>query len=113
MNGSRRQFVKQTLATSIGFTGLGLMLDRRLAAGWLHDQSVPGYGPLIPDPDAIIDLPAGFDYQILSKAGDTMNDGLLVPGKHDGMAAFHGPMRSRWNDDTRSKSRDLPGGIAA
>ena len=88
---NRRQFIHQALATSVGFAGLGLMLDRRLEAGWLHDQTIPGYGPLIPDPKAIIDLPAGFDYQILSKAGDTMNDGLLVPGKHDGMAAFHGP----------------------
>ncbi len=87
---NRRQFVQQALATSVGFAGLGLMLERRLEAGWLHDHSIPGYGPLTPDPKSIIDLPAGFEYQVLSKAGETMNDGLLVPGKHDGMAAFTG-----------------------
>ncbi|MBG85107.1 MAG: phosphatase [Phycisphaerae bacterium] len=90
-NRNRRQFVQQALATSVGFAGLGLMLERRLEAGWLHDKSIPGYGPLIPDPNSIIDLPAGFEYQVLSKAGEQMNDGFLVPGKHDGMAAFPGP----------------------
>ena len=36
----------------------------------------------------IMDLPPGFDYRIVSRAGDRMSDGLAVPGMHDGMAAF-------------------------
>jgi uncharacterized protein len=36
-------------------------------------------------------LPEGFSYKIVSKTGDPMGDGLLVPGKPDGMAAFPGP----------------------
>lgn len=50
-----------------------------------------GYGPLIPDPNGVFDLPQGFSYQILSRVGDSMSDGLLVPSVPDGMAAFPGP----------------------
>lgn len=42
------------------------------------------------DPKKIIDLAAGFSYQIVSKAGDKMADHLHVPYAHDGMAAFAG-----------------------
>ncbi len=37
-----------------------------------------------------MDLPAGFSYRIVSRAGDRMDDGLRVPNAHDGMAAFAG-----------------------
>jgi len=49
-----------------------------------------GFGPLLTDPAGVLDLPAGFDYRIVSRAGETMSDGLLVPQAHDGMAAFAG-----------------------
>ncbi|MDH5455055.1 MAG: PhoX family protein [Gammaproteobacteria bacterium] len=45
---------------------------------------------LVSDPDRILDLPPGFGYSVVSKAGTQMSDGLQVPGKHDGMAAFDG-----------------------
>ena len=45
-------------------------------------------GPLVPDPDGILDLPEGFTYTILDRKGDEMNDGFTVPGRPDGMAAF-------------------------
>ncbi|CAN5867757.1 PhoX family phosphatase [soil metagenome] len=51
----------------------------------------PGYGPLLPDPKGILKLPQGFSYRIISRRGDRMDDGLLVPGNPDGMAAFAGP----------------------
>ncbi|MGI9270154.1 MAG: alkaline phosphatase PhoX [Woeseiaceae bacterium] len=47
-------------------------------------------GPLRPDPERIIDLPAGFTYRVVSRSGDRMADGLRVPHDHDGMAAFPG-----------------------
>lgn len=47
-------------------------------------------GALRPDPDRILDLPAGFSYRVVSRAGDLMSDGLRVPHAHDGMAAFEG-----------------------
>lgn len=46
------------------------------------------FGRLLPDPDGILDLPAGFRYRVISTSGDTMDDGLLVPARADGMAAF-------------------------
>jgi secreted PhoX family phosphatase len=49
-----------------------------------------GIGPLRPDPDGLLDLPAGFSYRIVSRSGDTMDDGFKVPRAHDGMAAFPG-----------------------
>ena len=48
-------------------------------------------GPLRPDPGELLDLPEGFSYRVVSRAGDTMDDGLKVPPAHDGMAAFPGP----------------------
>jgi secreted PhoX family phosphatase len=50
-----------------------------------------GFGPLVPDPDGLFDLPAGFSYKIIARIGEVMDDGLRVPGLPDGMAAFEGP----------------------
>ena len=50
-----------------------------------------GMGPLRPDPGELLDLPDGFSYRVVSKSGDTMDDGLTVPPAHDGMASFPGP----------------------
>lgn len=47
-------------------------------------------GALRPDPNGILDLPDGFDYRVISRAGEAMSDGLRVPGAHDGMATFEG-----------------------
>ena len=47
-----------------------------------------GYGELNPDPQGLLDLPAGFSYRILSSLGDTMADGAKVPDKADGMGCF-------------------------
>ena len=49
-----------------------------------------GFGRLLKDPDDILDLPKGFSYQLISRQGDEMDDGLLVPARADGMAAFPG-----------------------
>ena len=38
----------------------------------------------------LLDLPPGFSYRVVSRAGDLMDDGLRVPPAHDGMAAFDG-----------------------
>jgi secreted PhoX family phosphatase len=48
-------------------------------------------GGLLPtDPNRVIDVPEGFSYTVVSRIGETMSDGLFVPGAHDGMAAFEG-----------------------
>ena len=85
---TRRAFLAQSAALAAGFAGL------KAVAG----TSAPrlsgltgGYGPLVSDPEGLLDLPAGFEYQVVSRVGETMTDGLLVPDKADGMATFAGP----------------------
>lgn len=60
------------------------------AAGSAHARSDAGFGRLVPDPRRILDLPEGFEYRIVCRKGQEMDDGLLVPGEADGMAAFAG-----------------------
>ena len=89
---SRRSFLQQTSgAIAIGFAGL-----RTLFADSVSGQGSGGfienrYGDLMPDPDGILDLPPKFAYRVFSRTGDLMDDGLLVPGDHDGMAAYPRP----------------------
>jgi secreted PhoX family phosphatase len=86
MHLSRRSF----LCRAAGYTA-AFALWRRLDASPPPRSSRGGYGPLIPDPAGILDLPQGFRYRLLSQYGETMSDGLLVPNCHDGACAFPGP----------------------
>lgn len=84
---SRRRFLGAA-AVSLGLAGLRSLFDAdRLLAVAPTDR----FGPLIDDPDGILALPRGFTYRIVSRAGEAMNDGLVVPSDHDGMAAFPAP----------------------
>ncbi|MFC9288459.1 alkaline phosphatase PhoX [Streptomyces sp. NPDC057052] len=61
-----------------------------------HEQAAHhggvGYGPLLPDPDGILALPAGFGYRIITHSGKTeLESGEPTPSNHDGTAAFDGP----------------------
>ena len=85
---TRRDFLQLTTVASLGFTGLG-----RLIAS--IDQGITrapftGYGPLTPDPEGILSMPEGFRYRIISRWGEIMDDGLKLPNRADGMAAFAG-----------------------
>ncbi|MBL1429961.1 MAG: DUF839 domain-containing protein [Robiginitomaculum sp.] len=85
---SRRNVLKVS-AISAAFGGLSTLTacaDKRQAPVLTIDK----YGKLIPDPKGILDLPKGFAYKILSRVGEKMDDGLLVPADPDGMAAFAG-----------------------
>ena len=76
-----------------------------LLANWSDAAGgrVLGYGPLIRDPAALLDLPAGFRYTLLSTAvldrdrpeeerfAGQLDDGSPTPPEFDGMAAFAGP----------------------
>ncbi|CQR64693.1 alkaline phosphatase PhoX [Streptomyces leeuwenhoekii] len=56
------------------------------------DRHGVGYGPLVPDPDGILALPAGFTYRVLTHGGRTkLESGEPTPSHHDGTAAFDGP----------------------
>ena len=73
-------------------TGAALIgLSRFAAAGISGDgyrNEVYGYGPLKPDPEKLFDLPEGFSYRVVQRAGDSMSDGLVAPRNMDGMACF-------------------------
>ncbi|HYO24243.1 MAG TPA: alkaline phosphatase PhoX [Lacipirellulaceae bacterium] len=90
---SRRHFLRQSSLYSLGFLALRRCVQTASAAGAeaLAPRPDLGYGPLVADPEELLDLPRGFAYKIVSRAGDAMDDGLFVPGKADGMATFAGP----------------------
>lgn len=82
---TRRHFLKTGVALAAGFGGLHVL------TGTTGAKAMKGYGALQADPKKILDLPKGFSYRVISKAGNPMADGLQVPGAADGMAAFPGP----------------------
>lgn len=84
---SRRRFVSVAgMATASVILAPTL---KNFADNGSQDQS-SGFGEIIPDPKGIIDLPRGFQYKIVSRAGNRMSDRTLVPGNFDGMGAFSG-----------------------
>jgi hypothetical protein len=90
---SRRSFLRAAGVCAAGFGGLRFLAERpeliaRAASG---DASASPFGPVVADPAGVLDLPRGFSYRVISRAGDEMDDGLLVPALADGMAAFPHP----------------------
>lgn len=92
---SRRQFLQSTTAFAVGFAGLQRLVSAEglVSNSWRREPvfSSARVGPLQSDPNRLIDLPADFSYQVISRQGETMADDLLVPDKPDGMATFSGP----------------------
>lgn len=89
MTATRRDFLLQSAAFALGVGGLKKLLSPSTAfAASASPAAVAGYGPLVPDPEGLFDLPKGFAYKIISRAGDEMDDGLLLPSEPDGMATF-------------------------
>ena len=82
----RRQFLR---ATASAFAALAAAGCTTRAAGGLASLPVAdGYGPPVPDPAGLLDLPRGFSYRVLSALGDAMDDGGTVPDNADGMGCF-------------------------
>ena len=75
---TRREFIKQSIAVSAGFSGLSYYL-----AGCQSPKE-----KALKETNKWLELPEGFNAKIVSKWGDQMDDGFLVPGRADGMAAF-------------------------
>ncbi|MFF6778735.1 alkaline phosphatase PhoX [Streptomyces sp. NPDC012637] len=89
MSATRRQILAAT--AGIAFTGAISELFTGSAAASAALGRHAGYGPLVPDPHGMLDLPAGFTYKVLSRQGEPLRSGEgLVPGNHDGMGAFAG-----------------------
>ncbi|MGV9340302.1 alkaline phosphatase PhoX [Streptomyces sp. NPDC003688] len=91
MSTTRRQVLASTSAVGAGIVFTGALSE--LFAGTAAARSLgrTGYGPLVPDPDGLLDLPKGFRYRVLSREGAPLRSGEgPVPSNHDGMAAFAG-----------------------
>jgi hypothetical protein len=69
------------------------------------------------DPRGILDLPKGFSYRVLSRAGQRMHDGFRVPGHFDAMGVFESDgqlvlMRNHEVAPGEAISGPYPGGVA-
>jgi len=82
---TRRGFAASSIAALAlgGWARLG-----SAQAGDTYRNEVPGYGPLKADPVGYFDLPEGFSYRVLAKAGEVMDDGFIAPDNFDGMGCF-------------------------
>jgi len=88
---TRRGFLTRSAQLAGGALGAAALASLGLPG---EEERPSPYGPLRVDPAGVIDLPAGFSYTAFSPVGAPMDDGLLTPGAHDGMAAFKGPQGS-------------------
>ncbi|MFD3525510.1 alkaline phosphatase PhoX [Streptomyces sp. NPDC058653] len=91
MSATRRQ-VLATGASVAGIAFTGAVSELFAGTATAQEMGRRGYGPLVPDPRGLLDLPEGFRYRVLSRTGDALRSGEgEVPGNPDGMAAFAGP----------------------
>ena len=82
----RRRFLAGTGSAFAALMASGCMTRGPLAAS--TPRPFEGYGPLVPDPAGLLDLPRGFSYRLLSSLHDPMDDGGTVPDKADGMGCL-------------------------
>ena len=82
----RRNFIRQAAIVSVGFAAL----SRCTFSKKREVSSVPEKLSLVNDPEGYLDLPEGFSYKIISRSGDTMDDGFILPARPDGMGTFDG-----------------------
>src|SRR5699024_471702 len=93
MSLNRRELLGRSASAGAGFALLG---STSMLAGTSPAAAAParrvGFGPLVPDPDGVLDLPRGFRYRVVSRAGQRLAGHVgVVPGTQDGMAAFAAP----------------------
>ncbi|MFI6086421.1 alkaline phosphatase PhoX [Streptomyces sp. NPDC051218] len=104
MSLTRRDFARRSAITGAGVALAGSVGALATAPGALAAEETteggadplgggaPGYGPLVPDPDGLLALPAGFSYRVLTHSGRTkLETGEFTPSNHDGTATFEGP----------------------
>lgn len=70
------------------------------------------------DPRGVLDLPEGFSYRVISRAGERMHDGWRVPGHFDAMGVFELDqtlvlMRNHEIAPGEAHSGPYPAGVAA
>ncbi|MFI1433273.1 alkaline phosphatase PhoX [Streptomyces lydicus] len=101
---TRRDFAKRSAFAGAGVALAGSVSVLATAPGALGEELPDpaadgtatghgfGYGQLLPDPDGILALPAGFSYRIITHSGvTTLESGETTPSNHDGTGTFAGP----------------------
>ncbi|MFI9030757.1 alkaline phosphatase PhoX [Streptomyces sp. NPDC053560] len=109
MSATRRQMLARTGAVGAGIVFSGAVSEIFAGTASAQGMGRGGYGPLVPDPDGLLDLPKGFRYKVLSREGAPLLSGEgKVPSNCDGMAAFRGRRGHTHlvrNHENRRKSR--------
>ncbi len=80
----RRELLRRASAVTLGFAGWRLCSIAGLQAPGVAHAGDGGEA-------GVLALPDGFTAVPISIAGEPMDDGLRVPGRHDGMASFAAP----------------------
>ena len=85
----RRTLLRRGLTAGGGLAALGPLhaLGADVAYG-KPPRRAPGYGTLVNRGD--LWLPEDFEYAVIQRQGELMDDGNIVPGIFDGMAAYKG-----------------------
>lgn len=92
MSQSRREFLSR--AGVIGGVAVTGTVGSLFTAGAVNASQPPsgvsaGYGPLVKDPQGVLDLPEGFEYTVVSRAGEALTGPAgVVPGHQDGTGSF-------------------------
>ncbi|MGW0745037.1 alkaline phosphatase PhoX, partial [Streptomyces sp. NPDC002817] len=109
MSATRRQVLARSGALGAGIAFTGALSELFTGTAAAQNLGHTGYGPLVPDPNGLLDLPEGFRYKVLSREGGKLSyDQGLVPSNHDGMAAFagrHGRVHLVRNHENRNTGR--------
>jgi secreted PhoX family phosphatase len=93
----RRSFISKIAYASGGLAIACGSLGRRsqvlAQTGDVAAMRAAGYGVLLPTPakntgEVFLELPQGFEYNIIGQVKGTMSDGRVTPPAHDGMATF-------------------------
>jgi len=99
MHLNRRNLLRRSaLGAGLAATGnLGALLTGNSAfASGLGSPTAGAYGELITDPAGLLDLPPGFSYTVVSRAGETLPNGKRLPDRFDGTGTFAGPDKSTY-----------------
>ena len=90
---TRRNLLRRSaLGAGLAATGnlAALLTSKPSLATGLGSPVAGAYGELIPDPAGLLDLPPGFSYTVVSRAGETMPNGKRLPDRFDGTGTFAG-----------------------
>ncbi|MBG0851731.1 PhoX family protein [Streptomyces spinoverrucosus] len=109
MSVTRRHVLARTGALGAGIAFSGALSELFTGTAAAQHLGHTGYGPLVPDPKGLLDLPEGFRYRVLSREGDPLPSGEgRVPSNHDGMTALpgrHGRVHLVRNHENRATAK--------